>query len=251
MLPALPRSCKCHEVSELESYETFSANARRWYMDPCRVSIAQKHDRLVERRYADFCTTITTDFLNINEELDIWDIGCGEGMLAEHLQEHYPYLRYTGFDPNPGENPLWKKQTSEIQRRFMEARASDVVDILSDGECAPSLIFSSLSFALWDKPERELRALAQLSYGISNIIIIDLLRTGEPKPVHSPALDLRSFLKDQYNVSWTPRNLSKLAAGLGRRYQFRYFRDDGSTLNEFEEPVSGYGSVFALLIDPQ
>ena len=48
-------------------------------MDPYRLPIAKEHDRPVERRYAEFCTTLITNFVETNEELNVWDIGCGEG----------------------------------------------------------------------------------------------------------------------------------------------------------------------------
>ena len=79
MLPALPRPCKYSEVSEFGGCEISSVNARCWYMDPYRLPIAKEHDRPVERRYAEFCTTLITNFVETNEELNVWDIGCGEG----------------------------------------------------------------------------------------------------------------------------------------------------------------------------
>lgn len=231
--------------------ESDFGDAQSWYSEPNKLKVARHYDQKLEPRYADVCATIIADVMPESAVDCVWDVGCGEGLLADRLFSHYPRTRYMGFDPNPGEGPQWASRAQGKSKRFVCARMADVVRLLAKGAPPPALVVSSLNFALWDDPEGELMELAELTHGRSTIFLVDLLRTGSLKPVSPDKVDLRSFLITQYNVSLTPTVIVECAVATGRDYRLNFFKDDGRNLVETSEPSAGYGSVFSLLLKPE
>ena len=230
--------------------DQLAARAREWYRDPRKLRIAQKHDGPLEVRFVRFTEDRIREIVGTAEELEVWDIGCGEGLLAGRISQRYSELSYTGFDPHPRDNAA-RAGADGKAHRFIEARASEVVNLLAArGGDGPDIVCSSLNFALWDNPEEELRQLAQECRGRSHILIIDLLRAGSVKPVFKHLVHAATFFTDQYNASCTPDRLKSVAESIGRPYQLHYYLDTRSSLQKTESPHQGYGSVFVLAIEP-
>lgn len=219
---------------KLES-EVARSNARRWYNEPDRVPIARRHDAEVEPRYSSFVSNKISG-LEVTSPAII-DIGCGEGLLAQSLND---FSTYVGIDPDNSELHI---DETRSRNNILFVRAG--VENIPPNTPSADIIVSSLNLALWDDPSLRCAELQkQLNPG-GHILIVDLLRTS-PRIQRSAGDDLSQFLIDQYNASLTIEEVDALCHSVLPGAGVTTYTDERDAIVLSADNTSNFGKLFLI-----
>ncbi|MCC5640304.1 class I SAM-dependent methyltransferase [Nostoc sp. CHAB 5844] len=99
------------------------------------------------------------EYVDLSEQVNVLDLGCGTGRLLERLATQFPYLRGTGLDLSPNMLRMARLSNRHHPRLiYVEGKAES----LPFGEAQFDAVFNTISFLHYLEPQQVLNEVARV-----------------------------------------------------------------------------------------
>ncbi|AFY46669.1 methylase involved in ubiquinone/menaquinone biosynthesis [Nostoc sp. PCC 7524] len=119
------------------------------------------------------------EYVDLPEQANILDLGCGTGRLLERLATQYSELRGTGLDLSPNMLRLARLSNRHHPRLiFLEGKA----EALPFGDGQFDAVFNTISFLHYQQPEQVLQEIARVLSPGGRFYLVDITTKREKQP---------------------------------------------------------------------
>jgi len=123
------------------------------------------------------------EYVDLSEQVNVLDLGCGTGRLLERLATKFPYLRGTGLDLSPNMLRIARLSNRHHPRLiYVEGNAES----LPFGEAQFDTVFNTISFLHYLEPQKVLSEVARVLVPGGRFYLVDFTSKKETAPEKTP-----------------------------------------------------------------